>query len=277
MRFRLYREYGSLNSGPIFNAFEQGVKSLGHEIVQSQEDVAVIWSVLWAGRMVRNRDVYQACVKNNIPVIIIEVGNLLRNHTWRVCLNNINGLGKFGNDQDLDTSRPVKLGITLAPYKETRRSEILIAAQHQQSHQWNGQPRMQEWATKIVGKLSNYTQRRIIVRPHPRSPFSIKLPNVTMEHPKPLPGSYDDFNIDYNYHCVINYNSGPAVQAAIKGIPVICNRSSLASEVSNVIEDIENIKFPDRTDWFLKLSHTEWTKEEISQGIPLSRILLQIS
>ena len=277
MRFRLYREYGSLNSGPIFNAFEQGVKSLGHEIVQSQEDVAVIWSVLWAGRMVRNRDVYQACIKNNIPVIIIEVGNLMRNHTWRICLNNINGLGKFGNDQDLDPARPAKLGIKLSPYKETRRSEILIAAQHQQSHQWNGQPRMHEWATKIIGKLSNYTQRRIIVRPHPRSPFSIKLSNVTMETPKPLPGSYDDFNIDYNYHCVINYNSGPAVQAAIKGIPVICNRSSLAAEVSNVIEDIENIKFPDRTDWFLKLTHTEWTKEEISQGIPLSRILPQIS
>jgi hypothetical protein len=277
MRFRLYREYGSLNSGPIFNAFEQGVKSLGHEIVQSQEDVAVIWSVLWAGRMVRNRDVYQACVKNNIPVIIIEVGNLIRNHSWRICLNNINGLGKFGNDQDLDSARPAKLGIKLSPYKETRRPEILIAAQHQQSHQWNGQPRMHEWATKIIGKLSNYTQRRIIVRPHPRSPFSIKLPNVTMETPKPLPGSYDDFNIDYNYHCVINYNSGPAVQAAIKGIPVICNRSSLAAEVSNVIEDIENIKFPDRADWFLKLTHTEWTKEEISQGIPLSRILPQIS
>jgi hypothetical protein len=33
MRFRLYREHGALNSVPIFNAFEQGVKSLGHEIV----------------------------------------------------------------------------------------------------------------------------------------------------------------------------------------------------------------------------------------------------
>jgi hypothetical protein len=95
--------------------------------------------------------------------------------------------------------------------------------------------------------------------------------------PKIIPGSYDDFDIDYNYHCVVNHNSGPAVQAAVFGTPVICDSSSLAGELSGNIENIESINLPDRTEWFLKLCHTEWTTDEISQGIPLERILKKIS
>ena len=40
MRFKLYREYGALNSPSIFNVFEQGLKTAGHEIVDGDEDVA---------------------------------------------------------------------------------------------------------------------------------------------------------------------------------------------------------------------------------------------
>jgi hypothetical protein len=272
MRFRLYREYGALNSAPIFNAFEQGLKSLGHESVVEGEDVAVIWSVLWSGRMAKNQQVYQKCRATNRPIIIIEVGNLFRGKTWRICLENINGNGIFANDTNLDQTRPNKLGIILEPYKETRKSEILIASQHRASLQWEGQPNMQSWIEQMITNLRRYTTRKIIVRPHPRSPVQVSLPNVTLELPKQILGSYDDFDINYHYHCVINHNSGPAVQAAIKGIPVICDSSSLAAPLSNNIENIENLQLPNREEWFLKLCHTEWTVDEISQGIPLARL-----
>jgi hypothetical protein len=76
---------------------------------------------------------------------------------------------------------------------------------------------------------------------------------------------------------VINHNSGPAVQAAIYGTPIICDKTSLAGEISGKFEDIENIKLPDREDWFLRLCHTEWTIEEIAKGIPQSRLFAKIS
>jgi hypothetical protein len=98
-----------------------------------------------------------------------------------------------------------------------------------------------------------------------------------MEMPKQIIGSYDNFNINYDYHCVVNYNSGPAVQAAINGIPVICNQTSLAGELSNKLENIENPQLPDRNQWFEKLCHTEWTAQEIASGIPLVRLLTKIS
>jgi hypothetical protein len=277
MRFRLYREYGALNSAPVFNAFEQGIKSLGHEIVQNHEEVAVIWSVLWAGRMRPNKDVYRRCKENNIPVIIIEVGNLLRGRSWRICLDNINGLGTFGNDHDLDPKRIDRFGIKLHPEKTNRKSEILIASQHHSSLQWEGMPTMAQWVERTVTKLKNYTDRKIIIRPHPRCTFSLNLNNSTIEYPRIIQGSYDDFDIDYGYHCVINHNSGPAVQASIHGVPVICDASSLAGELSNKIENIESVTVPNRNEWFLKLCHTEWTIDEIAHGTPLRRLLTKIS
>ena len=71
----------------------------------------------------------------------------------------------------------------------------------------------------------------------------------------------------------MNHNSGPAVQAAIHGTPIICDTTSLAGEISSKFEDIEIAKLPNRQDWFLKLCHTEWTLNEIAQGIPMKRLI----
>lgn len=277
MRFRLYREYGALNSGPVFDAFERGVKSLGHEISTGNDGIPVIWSVLWSGRMAGNKIIYERAKKQGMPVVIIEVGNLFRNRTWRLSLDNINGHGVFANDFDLDQNRPQKLGVKLGPIKNNRRPEILIAAQHQKSLQWQGMPAMNLWVEQTVKEIRKYSDRKILIRPHPRSPFSINLPNTQMLLPKMVKGSYDDFDIDYNYHCIVNHNSGPAVQGALHGTPVICHSSSLASKLSKNLPDIENITLPDREQWFLELTHTEWTPEEISTGQPLARLLTKIS
>jgi hypothetical protein len=269
MRFRLYREYGALNSKPVFDAFEQGLKSLGHEVVNTPDGIPVIWSVLWHGRMAHNERIYQT----HCPIVIIEVGNLHRGATWRVSLNHINSLGKFGNHEDLDSDRPKKLGVKLGAVKENRRPEIMIATQHQRSLQWQGQPPILDWVHSTVKQIRQYSDRKIIVRPHPRSPISLNIPGVEVGLPRQIAGSYDDFDIDYNCHCVVNHNSGPAVQAAVHGTPIICDSSSLAGEISGKFEDIETAELPDREDWFLKLCHTEWTVNEIAQGIPMKRLV----
>jgi len=246
MRFKLYRQYGALNSQPIFDAFAQGARSLGHSIVDNHEDVAVIWSVLWSGRMSRNREVFYQCRNINKPVIIIEVGNLRRNHTWRISLNHINNLGEFANDRDLDSARSKKLGVDLRDRRSDQRPDILIACQHSHSLQWEGMPSMKTWVENTVKQIRAKSQRKIIVRPHPRSLFGLD-------------------------------NSGPAVQAAIQGVPVLCDSTSLASDLSITWDQIETPMMPDRQEWFLRLCHTEWTVEEISQGMPLARLMSKIS
>jgi hypothetical protein len=272
MRFKIYREYGALNSPPVFDALEQGLRHQGHTIVTENEDVSVIWSVLWSGRMRQNKQIYDNCQQLGKPVMIVEVGNLKRGESWRISLNHINNLGKFANETNLDMSRPQKLGVALQETPAIRRGEILIACQHQESLQWQGMPAMKDWVAETIEKIKQHTHRRIRVRYHPRSAFPFKQSGVEIERPVRVPDTYDGFDIFYNYHCVINHNSGPAVQAAINGIPILCDSSSLAADMSIKWSELDKPYVPDRQEWFLKLCHTEWTVEEIRQGIPISRL-----
>ena len=273
MRFKIHKTHGALNSAPIFAALEQGIKNTGFSVVDSGQDVDVIWSVLWHGRMQANRLIYNQCRAKRKPVMIIEVGNLIRGTTWRISLDHIHGLGIFGNSENLDQARPKMLGVGLKPVDDDRNNKILIACQHERSLQWEGQASMAEWVKQKVAEIRKFTDKTVVVRPHPRSPVSLNIQGVIVEQPKKIPNSYDSFDINYKYHCVINHNSGPAVQAAISGIPVICDHTSLAFDVSDVIENINRPTLPDRTQWFVKLCHTEWTVQEISTGVPIQRLV----
>ena len=273
MRFKIHKDNGALNSAPIFAALEQGIKNTGFSVVDSGQDVDVIWSVLWHGRMQRNQLIYNQCRAKGKPVMIIEVGNLVRGSTWRISLDHIHGLGIFGNSENLDKSRPTVLGLNLKPLNQKKNNKILIACQHERSLQWEGQPSMAEWAKRKVVEIRKFTEKDIIIRPHPRSPVMLNTVGVIVEQPIKIPNSYDSFDIDYNYHCVVNHNSGPAVQAAIAGIPVVCDSTSLAGEISGKFEEIETIKLPPRDEWFLKLCHTEWTVPEIAEGMPIRRLI----
>ena len=272
MRVKIYTQHGALNSKPIFDALKLGLQRTGHTVVDSGEDLAVIWSVLWLGRMSGNQKVYDWCKKNNIPVMIVEVGNLLRGRTWRLCLNNINGLGKFANSDDIDPLRPRKLGVFLRPEAQQRKDSILIACQHQRSLQWEGLPSTQKWVEETIRQIRNYTDKKIIVRPHPRNLFNLRMSNIYVQIPSKVKNSYDDYDIDYDHHCVVNYNSGPAVQAAIAGVPVVCDASSLAFPVSDELQNIDSPSLKDRSEWFLRLCHTEWTVEEITKGEPIDKL-----
>lgn len=277
MRFRLYREHGALNSGPIFDAFSIGLRKLGHTETTVNEDVVVIWSVLWRGRMKLNEKIYQTAVKNNKPVIIIEVGNLKRGNTWRVALGHVNSLGEFANDNNLDADRPRKLGINLQNFTGRRNPEILLCGQLSDSLQWQSMPSIPQWVANTVSAIGQHTDRKIVFRPHPRQAIQTNFAGIAVDIPRKILNSYDDFAINYNYHCVINHNSGPTVQAAIAGTPVICDPSGLAWPVAAKIENIDNPTLADRDEWFLKLCHTEWTVDEIAAGIPLARLLPKIS
>ena len=276
MKIAVFPHQAALNSGPVLSAFLQGCQKLGIEVIENSldADAAVIWSVLWQGRMRANQQVYQHYRKQNKPVFIIEVGSLKRGVLWKISLNNINRLAAWGNEKDLDFSRPATLALDLQEFRQIRPKTVLIAAQHDKSLQWQGMPPLKNWVESTIDSIRQFTDIPIIVRPHPRCPIqAISRPNIKFERPAKLTHTYDDYDIDYNHHCVISHCSGPGIQAAINGTPVICHESSLAYPVSIPLSQIENPTLPDRTEWFVKLCHTEWLLEEIAEGIPIRRLL----
>jgi len=62
MKFGLWTANGALNSKPVFEAFAKGIKNLGYTYSLNQEaDIEVIWSMLWAGRMTKNKLIWDRC------------------------------------------------------------------------------------------------------------------------------------------------------------------------------------------------------------------------
>jgi hypothetical protein len=275
MRFGIFNKFGALNSQHVFEAFERGLKQLGLEY-QSHDvnaDVAVIWSQVWAGRMQGNQQVWQYFRNNHRPVVVLEVGLLDRGKTWKVGVNGTGNTAYWG--QGLDANRVNQLGLALKPWKESG-SNIVIAAQRSDSEQWHAQPDAATWVADTVKQVQARSNRPIILRTHPRQRV-VPPPGCTYQVPQKLANSYDDFDFDQCLHdawAVINWNSGPGVQAAIAGVPVFVGASSLAAPVGNLdLSQIEKPGRPDRANWLVDIAHTEWTVEEIATGYPIKRLM----
>lgn len=241
-------------------------------------DAAIIWSVLWSGRMARNQEVWVRYRDANRPVIIADVGALYRGETWKIALNSITANGYYGHTENLDWDRPKKLGISLA-INLSRNPRIVIAAQHAKSLQVAGLVSIEGWIWHQVEQLRKVTDRPIVVRPHPRSPLEsyihIHLPkDVVIEQPQRIANTYDSYNLAFDCHALANHNSGPGIQAALAGTRPIVDKSSLAHPVSIRMEDIEQPYIIDRDRWLVEICHTEYTVEEIREGLWIQRLKL---
>jgi hypothetical protein len=250
------------------------LRRAGHATVENGEDcdAAIIWSVLWSGRMANNRAIYEKYRAQNKPVIIADVGALCRGKTWKIALNHINRLGYYGHTENLDMDRPGKLGIGLGT-NSNKNPAILIAGQHRHSLQLDNQHH-EDWIMDTVDDIRRVSDRPIVIRMHPRSPLMIGTLNdtITIERPTKIEGTYDSFDIHFDYHAVVNYCSGPGIQAAIAGTRPIVSPYSLAAPVSVFLKDIDKPYTVDRTQWLVEICHTEYTVDEIKEGMWINRL-----
>ena len=263
------------NSGPVMAAMLESLRVAGVATVENSmtSDAVIIWSVLWSGRMAKNREIYQHYHSLGRPVIVIDIGSLRRGTTWKVAVNNITALGHYGHTQNLDWDRPARLGVNLGTVHRSG-SHIVIAAQNSASLQVQDLHSIESWISQQIDEIRKHTDRAIRVRPHPRSRLAVsQLPtNVTVEFPRPVPNTYDSFDMQFDCHAIVNYNSGPGIQAAVQGVRPMVHSSSLAHPVSVSIQDIERPYDINRDQWLVEICHTEYTVEEIAQGLWLKRL-----
>ena len=237
-------------------------------------DAALIWSVLWYGRMAGNHKVWQHYRKQNKPVIVIEVGGLVRNKTWRLSINGINRSAIFPTIEKLNYDRPKMLNLSILPWHSG--DYVLICGQHGKSEQWQDMPTMDDYFKQTVLKIRQYTQRPIVIRSHPRYRENIFFkidPNFYKHHqvewniPKQIQQTYDSFDLEpllAHCHCTISHSSNSGISSILSGTPAIVSNESLAYEVSS--SNLENLSMPDREQWLVELSHKEWFEEELEQA-----------
>jgi hypothetical protein len=263
------------NSAPVMAAVLESLRHAGIDAVENSmtSDAVILWSVLWSGRMAKNRTVYQHYRSQGRPVIVIDIGSLRRGTTWKVAINNITAEGYYGHTQELDWDRPARLGINLGT-AERSGSHIVIAAQNSASLQVQDLSSMESWIAQQVAQIRAHTDRKIRVRPHPRCRLAVSQlpPGIDVELPRRVPDTYDSFDLQFDCHAMVNYNSGPGIQAAIQGVRPLVHSSSLAHPVSVSVSDIERPYETDRSQWLVEICHTEYTVEEIRQGSWLQRL-----
>ena len=278
MRVAYFPNQCALNSVPVMQAMLDSLRSAGHTVAQDSmdADAAIIWSVLWSGRMAANQAVWSHYRSQGRPVIVVDIGSLYRGETWKIALNSITANGYYGHTENLDWDRPRKLGISLA-INLNQNPKIVIAAQHARSLQTVGLVSIEGWVVQQVEQLRTVTDRPIVVRPHPRSPLNwsglVHLPkDVVIEQPARVANTYDSYNLAFDCHAMVNHNSGPGIQAALAGTRPVVDTSSLAYPVSIQLQDLEKPYKIDRDQWLVEICHTEYTLKEIKQGLWLTRL-----
>lgn len=264
----------ALNSRPVIDALLNSLTSNGIKVMENSlsADAVLIWSVVWAGRMRNNFSVYQHYRSLERPVIIAEVGALDRGRTWKISLNNTTAQGIYQHQSNLDLDRPKKLGVNFKP-SLVKNPSILLAAQNQDSLQMQDID-MAQWFNNQIKELRRFSDRPLILRPHPRSKFDVTklIDTVQIEIPQKLANTYDSFDIQYHYYAICNRNSGPSIQAALAQSKLVTDVSSLAFPVSTRWDQLDQRLAVDYDSWLVEIAHTEYTLEEISKGLWLTRL-----
>ena len=277
MKIAIFPKTSAIAGRPVMNAFIESLRQENLIICENHErpdaDVVVMWS--WLLGMYGRDAIYNHYKKTNTKFVILEVGALHRNVSWKVAIGGINRDANFGN-QSVDGNRLAMFNLNAKPW-QIDGDHIIICGQNEKSLAWN-KGRTIDWATEMIQWIREQTDRPIWFRPHPRFPVSFaenKTNNVLISVPKKIKG-YDEVDFDTaltNAYAVVNFNSNPAIEAVLKGIPVYVDQSSLCYPVGNPIKGNINLPAkPDRTEWQKEISYTEWVVEEIKHGMPWKRL-----
>ena len=270
----LFKSFGALNSAPVFSAFEAGLKKHDFNVAYDSmdADVAVIWSVLWYGRMSGNKAVWDHYRHLNKPVVVIEVGAVQRGVTWKIGLNGITRSALVMKSKEDYTHA----GVPLLPWRQTG-DYILICGQNDKSLLWKDMPKMGTWISNIIEEIRSYTNMPIVFRPHPRCPvpgIESYFKNVHRQVPNHISTTYDSYDLNFNKtHAVVSWNSSPGCLAVLNGIPVYTSIDSFAYPVANTgFSNIEVPDMPDRETWAVEFANSEYTINELENGIPLKTL-----
>ena len=227
-------------------------------------DIAVVFGV-YKSRVqashARGRIISQQRQKK-CDVIVLETGYINRgdgdNHHYAAGFNGLNGRADFKN-HGMPADRSEKLGVRLKPWKEAG-EHVLLCGQIP----WDASVdhvNIQQWLLDAVNLIRGRTTREIIFRPHPLT----RVPALggTRYSTRPL---VDDLA---KAHCCVTFNSNSAVEAAIAGVPVIAyDEGSMAYTIAgHDWRDVEDPPKPDRKQWLYDLCYTQWTLDEMREGL----------
>lgn len=259
-------------------------------------DIAIMfgsWKFREKGHHVLRSDI----VSNSKTFICIETP-LLNRHVYENNTYHRIGINGFLNNQGIflnpgnyhNPTRLEKIGVNWQGWKFDKNGHIVVLLQLPGDASLRG-TNIYHWATNIIESIRNYTDKKIVIRPHPLAPlrtgeefydffFTLHKKNinniefvnskeVTLE--ENLKGAY----------CSVSYSSGSAVDSLLFGIPMLtADPGNFCFDISSHYpEDINNIKIPtdsEVSNLLVSLAYSQWSLDEMKEGEAWKHILPQV-
>jgi len=138
-----------------------------------------------------------------------------------------------------------------------------------------------EWMLKTIQDIRTYTDREIIIRPHPRNLrgglkganwVANQISNVRVSDNLTKGGGQGGEGLAADLqqaHCVVTYNSLSGIESIEEGIPTFAlhNGSMIWPIAHRDLSQLENLRYDvDITQWKYDIAYTQWTIEEQQRG-----------
>ena len=244
-----------------------GAKVLPLDGGYAECDIAVVFGV--GKRAVpdshkRGAIIYEHRFREKKPVVIVERGFIHRDIHYGVALNGLNGLGYFGGDNN-PSDRWKALGVDIKPWRTG--DYILVCGQVP----WDASVQHTDhvaWCRDTVELIQSKTDRPVRFRAHP----DVKDYDYGVQASK---SSWEDDLA--GAHAVVTFSSTSSAMAVLEGVPIFTmDPGSIAFGIGNkeITEALlENPGKYSRKQWAYDLAYSQWTVDEMRQGLPWERIL----
>lgn len=244
-----------------------GAKVLPLDGGYAECDIAVVFGV--GKRAVpsshkRGAIIYEHRFRQKKPVVIVERGFVRRDFYYGVALNGLNGLGYFGAGNN-PSDRWDALGVEIKPWRGG--DYILVCGQVP----WDASVQHTDhvaWCKNTVDFIKSKTSRPVRFRAHPD----------VQDYDYGIPSSKDSWEDDLaGAHAVVTFSSSSSSMAVLEGVPIFTlDPGSIAFGIGNKEITEESLEFPPRyarEQWAYDLAYSQWTADEMRQGLPWRQIL----
>lgn len=235
---------------------------------------------------------FQYILDSKKPFIVWEEGSFRQFSNYKkIGWYHYNNTGIFNND-NVDNKRWKKiLKNTRLVIKDWRASgqNILIMGQVEKdsalvSLYEKGYNTFIEWVEDLIIEIRKYTDRPIVIRPHPRDLKNYEAncktiiknninvsvsTNFSIEDRSSVKGGDGLFQDLRKAYCAVTYNSNSIVEAITEGVPVFAmDQGSVAYDIAHKdLSMIESLDYNiDISPWCSRVAYTMWDRDEIRKG-----------
>ena len=234
---------------------------------------------------------YQYILNSQKPFIVSESAPFREyNNYLRFAWSSYGWVDANCNNENVGNERWNKFAketnISIKEWK-SRGDDIIIMGQKEGdsalAHIYDTYETFYDWVLDVILQIRKYSDRRIIIRPHPRNlsrgitlatriASDPNMKNVVVSENLTKGGNQggEGLEADFNRaYCVITYNSLSGVEAVTRGIPVYAldNMSMVWPIAHRDFSQIEKLDYTiDLQDWKNKIAYTMWNRKEVSSG-----------